>query len=217
MFKILYQPAESEQLDESELKAAGFDGIESDRETSLNIPIISLRCADLELAITAVKTGKYAAVSYQPKENWVAETSAINQQMAGKDGLLLVKPWSSRRTVRELWQLAESIHSKNVKLSISSEWGKAYEQVAARVVPTLNHRIGAVCVKSDETEIALDYARRLAGIGYNGLLVIGNPANTSGVEVAGKLAESVRHLLQPPVKPKAAVAKAPVKKPVSTP
>jgi len=104
------------------------------------------------------------------------------------------------------------------------------KQDASVVVPTLNHRLGAVRV-SDASADVIDFAHRLAGIGFAGLVVIdpleSESEKTSDVnasrqaralEVLNAWKQSIAARKKPAPKPTtAAIPTAPKTKVVTTP
>jgi hypothetical protein len=204
MFRFVYRLHPQEQLDPASLRVEEFDAFESTDADPHGVTVTGRRCATLADALAALSEGA-AFASYQPSGAWRDVVESINASEAPSAGLLLIEPWDDCQTARGLWQLVESITRRNVRIAWSEQIGQKTGQSPAQVIPVLNLRIGCARV-SDADATTLDLARRLAGIGYEGLLLIDPPVGDDRFGTARAIAEVIRDVLVPrkPVKPVAA-------------
>lgn len=123
-------------------------------------------------------------------------------------GCLVLASNAVRRTpaARVLWDILEAARHPQVKAALDIDAAQAVGERAAVLVPTLNLRIGVVRAGHIEAELA-DYARRLAGIGFDGYIVTDPPAGPDRAAASLAIAAAFRAVL-PPVKP---VKKTPAK------
>ena len=127
----------------------------------------------------------------------------------------LVEPSQRFRTVRELWNLLEKLGRPDLKIAWPAAWGEAVGERASVVVPVLNLRLGLVRVRDASPE-TLDYARRLAGIGFKGTMTVDPPAGNDRRTAASVVAKTIRDVIDPPKPVPKAVVK-PVPKPATKP
>ncbi len=209
MFRFAYALAPSERLDEASLRVEEFDAFEAADGDDHGVSIAGRRCTNLAAAIKAGEGGvKWA--SYRPEGGWrevVRELNAIGGDApsgAAEAFTILIEPWTDCTLPRELWQLIESVTNRRVRIAWSAEWGAQAGISPAAVVPVLNLRIGAVRV-ADAQATTIEFAKRLAGIGFEGYLIVDPPASEDRLGEARKIAEIVRDVIQPrkPVKPAA--------------
>ncbi|MGC4031017.1 MAG: hypothetical protein QM754_04620 [Tepidisphaeraceae bacterium] len=135
------------------------------------------------------------------------QLSRLAETLAGTNAEIYIENGGAFRNSPEIWRLLEAAHHPRVKVALDLDRAQADGSVPSRVIPTLNLRIGLVRVRSPLENLA-DYARRLAGIGFGGYVVLDPPAGDDRVAQAAALAAVFRGIF--PAKPvkKAVPAKA---------
>ncbi|MGN6627430.1 MAG: hypothetical protein ACTHLN_12510 [Tepidisphaeraceae bacterium] len=126
---------------------------------------------------------------------------------------ILIDNGGAFATAPALWALMEAALNPRVKVawqpeaqdSTASAAGSpgrenSPETSAAVIIPTLNLRLGAVRLRRWDHQ-AMDICKRLAGIGFEGWMVldpIDTPAGASRTAAAADLAAQIRQLIDPP-------------------
>jgi hypothetical protein len=198
MFRFVYAIAPGDPFDAA-LAAEGFIGVESDRSAADGVAIIGCRGKS---AAEGAHYVVWPAVTGTATVEGVALRAAADQR---PETLILVENGGAYRGALDLWTLLEAARHPRVKIAVDADRAIADGQRAAVIVPTLNLRIGLVRVRQFDAEAA-DYARRLAGIGFEGFVVIDPPAGADRQNAARAIAAAFRDVL--PSKP---VKKAPAK------
>jgi len=202
MLRFVYALEKNEALDAGSLRVEEFDAFEAADGADHGVAVAGRRCDDLPACARAIESGARWAV-YRPVAGWREVVSQLNALPGA--GLLLIEPWTLCATPRELWLFWESLTRPNVRLAWPAEWGVKTGQTPAGVIPVLNLRLGAVRV-TDGQAATIDFAKRLAGIGFDGYFIVDPPASEDRLGEARKIVEIVRDIIQPR-KPVKAVAK----------
>ena len=109
----------------------------------------------------------------------------------------------------QLWTVLEAAHHPRVRVALNVDAVRTAGQTAAVLVPTLNLRIGLLRVRTPGDDLT-DYARRLAGIGFEGHIVCDPPPGPDRLAAAKALETTFRGVY--PTKPaKKAVPPKPAK------
>lgn len=206
MFKFVHawQPGDTWEP----LAADGFAGIEVGGPAIPELPagaaVIGRRHATSgdDLA----EGGAYVIV---PPEHGPAAEAGVRLRGAAcrtDPARLLVPNDGAFTTPLALWTLLEAARHPSVRIALDAAVAHSNGQRAAVLVPTLNLRIGVVRVEAIDDELA-DYARRLAGIGFDGYVVTDPPAGVDRAAASVAIAAAFRAVL-PPIKP---VKKVPAK------
>ncbi|MDB5325063.1 MAG: hypothetical protein JWM57_632 [Phycisphaerales bacterium] len=203
MFRFVYALAADEAAD-AKWAADGFIGIES-AEPRDGLPRIGVHGVPGD-------AGELAYLIHAPAGP-DAVTAPFGKQLKEQaertpETMVLVESGGAFSTPHQLWGLMEAAHHPRVKVSLDLDAVRAAGLSAAVMVPTINLRIGLIRVRTAQDDLT-DYARRLAGIGFEGFVVIDPPPGPNRGEAAEALAAIFRDIL-----PKKPVKKVPAAKPV---
>jgi len=195
MIRLLYAVSHEEAVDAAELSAGGFAGVER---------------SGVGFSTPAFEPLYRIVPARQPGTSPVDAGHDLHEQAeAHHDVQILQANGGAFVSPRELWQVLEAANHRRVKIAWDAALGREAGRRAALVVPTLNLRLGLVRIDREDDE-ALAYARRLAGIGFGGFIVIDPPAGEAEgrFATAQKIAATITAAIAPrkPAKP-AAVAK----------
>ena len=200
MFRFVYAIAVNETP--SDAAALGdFDGVE--RADLQNIDATIGRRVAFEDLKDVVDPPAYVSIAPLPSARNL--TSIGHALRLAADRLrcdLLIESGGAFSTVHNLWHLSETVAHPRVKIA----WNDTADAQPAVIVPTLNLRLGAVRLHdySDRTE---SYIKRLAGIGFDGWLVIDPSEKMDRIEHAVAIIGQIRKLLGQPTFKSAAVAR----------
>jgi hypothetical protein len=118
---------------------------------------------------------------------------------------VLVENGGAYASPHSLWLLLEDARHDRVKVALDIDAVIAAGVRPSVIVPTLNLRIGLVRARTPG-EPVLKFARRLAGFGFGGYVVIDPPAGPDRAKAASELVMQFRSIF--PAKP---VKKVPAK------
>ena len=204
MFRFVYALAADEPVD-PKWTADGFIGIESEvlRDGIRRIGINELLpSTDLDYVVHP-----------RAGDGWTTATCGKmlrdTAEQIGAPLVLMYESGGAFATPHALWGLMEAAHHPRVKVALDVDAVRAAGLTAAVMVPTINLRIGLIRVRTAHAELT-DYARRLAGIGFEGFVVIDPPAGPNRGEAAEALAAIFRDIF-----PKKPVKKVPAAKPAA--
>lgn len=215
MFRFVYARLPNESVDPSALD--GLVGVEIAGGEALlpdGPPVLGRRAearvlGGLASSLAAVPVDGYVVLpaSEQPPAAFGRELVRSANTLAGVNASIFVENGGAYRNSPELWRLLEAAPHPRVKVAIDLDRARADGSVPSRIVPTLNLRIGLVRVRTMQPDL-VEYAKRLAGIGFSGYVVLDPPAGENRVHSAGELATIFRGIF--PAKPvkKAVPAKA---------
>jgi hypothetical protein len=207
MFRFVYarQPGESFET----LAGDGFVGVETGGDTGGDTGVygpagmtrVGLRLAgdlsEAALGAIAADAGYVAAgPAFGPAPKFGRAAHDVLERRPGLT--LMVEAGGPYVTPHALWTLLEAVHHPRARIALNLDTATADGQSPAVVVPTLNLRIGLVRVATPGPVI-LEYARRLAGIGFEGYVVCDPPAGADRPAAARELAASFRSVF--PAKP----------------
>ena len=225
MFKFVHawQPGDSWEP----LAADGFVGIEAassadgqsdaDESSPADAPVVSWKVVDSTAAtgsgggrlVMALESAEAATFTLfaPPAETPLRCGNALRNYAdrfdTAKAMIANSPPFTSAAA---LWNVLEAAHHPRVFVALDLNAAVAAGERAVVLVPTLNLRIGMVRAGHVEAEVA-DYARRLAGIGFDGYVVTDPPAGPDRAASSIAIAAAFRAVL-PPARP---LKKAPVK------
>lgn len=194
MFKFVYagQPGDAWET----LAGDGFVGVEFDGELPPGVP-----CA-----------GGRGGGAYVVAEGLSGPMPRVGAELRARaerepERLILVPNTGPFSTAADLWTVLEAAHHERVKVAIDLTAARQAGQSASVLVPTLNLRIGLVRASIQSDDVT-EYARRLAGVGYEGYVVCDPPPGPDRPAAARALTAAFRAVF--PAKPtkKPAPAKA---------
>ena len=204
MFRFVYALAADEPVD-PKWTADGFIGIEAEelRDGVRRVGIQGAPDVAGDLAYVIQPPAGIDAVPAVFGKRLKDQAERLPNQM------ILVESGGAFATPHALWGLMEAAHHPRVKVALDVDAVRAAGLTAAVMVPTINLRIGLIRAQTVHAELT-DYARRLAGIGFEGFVVIDPPAGPNRAEAAEALAAVFRDIL-----PKKPVRKAVAAKPAA--
>jgi hypothetical protein len=214
MFRLGYSPS-SDEAPHDLSSTAGFDVVET---TSPSAGGGYRGTPDLAACAAALAGGAVYAI-WRPSVTWREATRMIDDLDWPRtgEGALLIEPWRECATPRELWHLVESISNEAARRRVRIAWSAVdpltRDVAPAAVVPVLNLKLGLVRV-ADGSARTMEYAKRLAGIGFGGWMIVDPPTESADAhptrrDAAIAIAQGIRTLLAPP-KP---ARPTPIKKP----
>lgn len=192
MFQFVYATGPDEQLD-TQWFASQFVGIEAEtnRDGFTRVGINGL----------LPEEGLKYVVHPPVNADWTSKQCGdMLRQTAGQFSgpNLLFPPSGPFISPRLLWQLLEDARHERVKIALDIDSVIAAGVRPSVIVPTLNLRIGLVRARTPG-EPVVKFARRLAGIGFGGYVVIDPLAGPDRAKVADELIAQFRSIF--PVKP----------------
>lgn len=214
MFRFVFAWTPADTWDAA-MAAEGFVGIECAGDGPANVPVVGRRSNATAFGpgrldvqqISLPDGGAYVALPALAGVSEERQGRLFSQLAETTDRLVLIENGGEFQSAHSLWSLLEAVRHPRVKIAIDVSRAAVADSPAAVLVPTLNLRIGLLRVSENSPDL-VDYARRLAGIGFEGWIVIDPPAGIDRIAAAREMAAVFRGIF--PTKPakKAVPAKA---------
>jgi hypothetical protein len=201
MFRFVYawQPGDAWES----LAADGFVGVECDGPAPDGVAHVGTR---QNAGAPVAAADGYVIVP--PPSLPASAAGRVLRELADQrpDERLLVESGGAFTSAHALWTLMEATRHQRVGVALDLDASRRAGEVPSVLVPTLHLRIGLVRVHTPADDLS-GYAKRLAGVGFDGWVVLDPPAGNDRPAAAWTLAATFREIF--PAKPpkKAAVTK----------